>query len=238
MPGMIVLPRASICFAPAGIATLRPTAVIRFPSTTTVPLSIVSPEAVMMRAPVNAIAPSGMSVFAVKLMSTPLLSGGSTADPGAAAGDMKPNVRDRSRVKSSGPSDQCTLRLSPDQWMLKPTSRRDPRRRIALSRGTEIDRTARMRKRRDERVPALGERHPLAVGRRHDLGRVVATGSGRYRRHLRARSSDRRCRRSRGRCCRPSESLTKMRFPVTSNDGSVPPSRTSLGAADPSVGTT
>ncbi len=53
----------------------RPTPVIRFPSTTTVPLSMVSPDAVMIRAPTKAIAPSGTSVFAARLMLVPFASG-------------------------------------------------------------------------------------------------------------------------------------------------------------------
>ena len=75
MPGMIVLPRASICFAAAGIAIPRPTPVIRLPSTTTVPFSMVSPDAVMIRAPTKAIAPSGASDAALKLMFVPFASG-------------------------------------------------------------------------------------------------------------------------------------------------------------------
>jgi hypothetical protein len=34
------------------------------------------------------------------------------------------------------------------------------------------------------------------------------------------------------------ESLTKIRLPVESNEGSVPPSRTSFGTDEPSTGTT
>ncbi len=62
MPGMIVLPAASITSAPAGTLTFAPTAVIRLPVITTVPRSITSsPRMVMMRAFVSATAPVGTS---------------------------------------------------------------------------------------------------------------------------------------------------------------------------------
>jgi hypothetical protein len=87
MPGMIVLPRASICFAPEGIGTLRPTAAMRLPSTITVPFSMTSaalpagwpprPAARMMRAPTKAIAPDGASDFVLNPMLVPFASGSS-----------------------------------------------------------------------------------------------------------------------------------------------------------------
>ena len=125
----------------------------------------------MIRPPTKAIAPSGTSVLrgeadvdALRFRLVRRLS---------RLASRKVNVFERSRVKSSGPIDQWTWRLSPDQWMLKPASREMRAVGIALDRRTEIDRTAGVRERRDEGVPALLERDPLAVGRRHDLGRVV-----------------------------------------------------------------
>ena len=76
----------------------------------------------MMRAPTKAMAPLGASACAVKPMSTPFASGSSGAAGTGGVGVRNVKVRPRSRVKSSGPSDQCTRRLSPDQWMLKPAS--------------------------------------------------------------------------------------------------------------------
>ena len=140
MPGMMVLPVTSMRFAFAGIATSAPMAVIVLPSTTIVPfsmtpavplkgltrgprperLALLSPAAVMIRAPTSAIVPSGASLFTVNPIGVPFASGSS--------GFSRPwsrnvNVRERSRAKSSGPIDQSTRRLSPDQWMLKPASR-------------------------------------------------------------------------------------------------------------------
>src|SRR5262245_61439914 len=50
IPGMTLAPPASTALAPDGTATSAPTAAIRLPLITMVPLSIVAPDTVMTRA--------------------------------------------------------------------------------------------------------------------------------------------------------------------------------------------
>ena len=149
-----------------------PTAAMRLPSTTIVPFSITAaaPAAcaiVMMRAPVSAIVPVGTSAGAVKPMGVPF-------DSGSSAFSMPPprnvNVRDRSRVKSSGPSDQCTLPAVARPVQEEPGVARDLRRPACPRPGgpMSIGRPVRANG-VDEQVPALVKRHPLAVWRRHDV---------------------------------------------------------------------
>ena len=104
MPGRIVFPATSIVFAPAGMARLRPTETMRFPSITIAPSSITSsPRMVMIRACVSAIAPLGTSYFALKPTFVPC-SGAGGSFSGAPA--MNANAFFRSRSNSSCPRDQ------------------------------------------------------------------------------------------------------------------------------------
>ena len=153
----------------------------RLPSTTIVPFSMTSaraalpaPAIVMIRAPTSASAPDGdVGSSSMNPIGTPFASGSaglSAVGPGSA---RKANVLARSRVKYSGPSDQWTRRLSPDQWRYEPASREicvtgkvvpfGPRSIARPERGNDGD----------EGVPPLRERHVLAVGRRLDLRGVV-----------------------------------------------------------------
>ena len=67
---------------------------------------------VITRAPTSATTPDGMSLFTVKPIGMPFASG-------SAALSSAPSTNEKelasSRVKSSGPSAQCSRRLSPDQ---------------------------------------------------------------------------------------------------------------------------
>ena len=96
---------------------------MRLPSTTTVAFSItpgvpwIGPAAarfaiVMTRAPTSATTPCGRSLFAVKPIGMPLASGSAALAWPPATNE---NELASSRVKSSGPSAQCSRRLSPDQ---------------------------------------------------------------------------------------------------------------------------
>ena len=81
----------------------------------------------------------------------------------------------RSRVNSSGPSDQWSVCESPDQWRHSPASLRRPActGRSCLP-GPDVDRAAGAHERRHEDVELLAERHPLLVGREPRLGDVHA----------------------------------------------------------------
>ena len=124
IPGMIVLPLTSIRVAPAGTLTDDdgPIAVMRLPSTMTVAFSMtpgvpwMGPAArlaiVMTRAPTSATTPCGTSLFTVKPIGMPLASGSAAL---AWPPSTNENELASSRVKSSGPSAQCSRLLSPDQ---------------------------------------------------------------------------------------------------------------------------
>ena len=72
----------------------------------------------MTRAPTSAIAPDGTSLLTANPIGMPLTSG-SAALSAPCSTNVK--VRVRSRVNNSGPSVQCSRRLSPDQWMDMPS---------------------------------------------------------------------------------------------------------------------
>ena len=106
-PGMIQRPETSICRVLAGIVTdaALPIIVIRLFSTSTTLLGITSsPFMVMAVAPTRAIRPLGRSVGARKPIGVPAASGWRRTV--VVSSVSKANVCERSRWKSSGPSDQ------------------------------------------------------------------------------------------------------------------------------------
>jgi len=123
-PGITVAPLRSIVRAPAGTATCPwgPIALIRSSSITIVAGAITSsPFIVIARAPTSATVPFGRAVLLENPIVTPGASGSGVVGAGAPA-RRNANVSDSSREYSVGPSDQCSVLPSPDQWMSLPAS--------------------------------------------------------------------------------------------------------------------
>ena len=183
MPGMIVLPATSIRLAPAGMDTApaRPIAVMRLPSTTTVPFSMTPavaaflPPAPRRRHRDDPRADErDRAVRHVRLRVEPDLHALDLGLVGLLQVAIEEGEGPREialeELRAKRPEDRAAV-ARPVQVVAGVA--RDLRRRIAAHAGSKFDRTSGMRKRRNVGVEPLFERDPLAIRRRHDLHRVL-----------------------------------------------------------------
>ena len=105
--------------------------------------------------------PFGMSLFAVNPMGMPLASG--SAALAAAPVDERERARQVAR-EELGPERPVETAAVARPVQVETGVARHALHRIGLRRGSDVDRTAGARERRDERLEALFERDPLPSG--------------------------------------------------------------------------